>query len=424
MTTGSPPANPSLKAIHSRRLFHALNMRNICTVSPSENYQSYVFYGMIGAGDAMQSMFRRIERYAPTQAPVVITGETGTGKDMVARAIHRASDRRNMPYVAINCTALHEELLESELFGHERGAFTGAVKAHRGRFERAHQGTLFLDEIGDMPASVQVKLLRVLEENKFERIGGETMISVDVRVVAATNMPLEHAVGAGRFRSDLYHRLAVLRIHVPPLRSRKEDIPLLVNFFLDMLNRRYRREIRRLSPEALRFLEKYDWPGNIRELRNVLERVYVETETSIIGRNAFREWELERDYLAAGAWDMQDYDARRFARDPIVPPVRNANPWRGSPHDRQFPRPPPRALIPTHAESFDPVIEGEFQEVPGSARPSEDITPERLQSAYRKSRGNITAAARRLGIHKATFYRYMKRFNLSRKDLEASQSET
>ncbi len=386
-------------------------------MSSSENYQSYVYHGMIGAGAAMQEMFRRIERYAPTQAPVVITGETGTGKDMVARAIHRASHRRNMPYVAINCTALHEELLESELFGHERGAFTGAVKAHRGRFERAHQGTLFLDEIGDMPASVQVKLLRVLEENKFERIGGESMITVDVRIVAATNVSLEHAVGAGRFRSDLYHRLAVLRIHVPPLRARKEDLPLLVRFFLDMLNRRYRRDIHRLSPEAMRFLEDYEWPGNIRELRNVLERVYVETESSIIGRNAFREWEMERDYLAAGAWDMQDYDVRRFTREPIVPPVRNDYPWRIPHHDRQFPHQPPRALIPTFAESREPVIEGEFREVGDSAEPAEEITPDQLRTAFRHSRGNITAAARMLGIHKATFYRYMKRFNLTRDDL-------
>lgn len=400
------------------------------------SYQSYIFFGMIGAARAMRDMFRRIERYAPTDAPVVITGETGTGKEMVARALHNFSGRKSQAFVAINCTALHEELLESELFGHERGAFTGAVKAHRGRFERAHHGTLFLDEIGDMPPGVQVKLLRVLEDRKVERIGGEELISVDVRVIAATNIPLEKAVGSGRFRSDLYHRLAVLRIHVPPLRERQGDIPLLVDFFLDMLNRRYRREISAISHDSLRLLEDYHWPGNIRELRNVLERVYVETEGRIIEKSAFTEWEMERDFLAAGAWGLQNYEYRNLSGEPMVPHGAYPQDWAGPIGGGRIPERSPRALIPyrtdgyrngdtAHDRTFGAnVIEGEYQVISeaasrhsgGSLKPVE-ITPEMLYDAYRKFRGNITGAAQYLGIHKATFYRYMKRFGLDRETL-------
>jgi transcriptional regulator with PAS, ATPase and Fis domain len=389
---------------------------------------------MIGATRAMKELFRRIERYAPTDAPVVITGETGAGKEMVARALHKFSNRKNNAFVAINCTALHEELLESELFGHEKGAFTGAVKTHRGRFERAHNGTLFLDEIGDMPHSIQVKLLRVLEERKFERIGGETLIPVDVRVIAATNVPLEKVVGSGRFRSDLYHRLAVLRIHVPALRDRKRDIPLLVDFFLEMLNHRYKKNIRTLSPESLQLLLDYHWPGNIRELRNVLERVYVETEGDRIERDAFTEWVTERDYLSVGAWSLQNYEYSRLSDDTVLPRKGSVPGWYGGAGDRRLPEPLPRALIPYRAgvpPEGDPdagpghpggVIDGEFQVVseglPPRKKPAPPrLTPDLLRKAFRMHQGNITAASNALGIHKATFYRYMKKFGLDRDSL-------
>src|SRR5262245_45838749 len=211
--------------------------------------------GIVGASVAMLGVYEKVARYGPTDAAVLVTGETGTGKELVARALHLRSLRRAKPFVALNCSALNEELFESELFGHERGAFTGAVGVHRGRFERADGGTLFLDEVGDMPLRVQAKLLRVLEDGVFERVGGEKEIAGDVRIVAATNAPLERAVAARRFREDLYHRVAVLRIHVPPLRERADDVPLLAEHFLRIFAERYGRGPRRLSPEAVRLLE-------------------------------------------------------------------------------------------------------------------------------------------------------------------------
>jgi two-component system response regulator HydG len=182
-------------------------------------------HGLVGCSQALQRVFRKIEIYGPTDAPVVITGETGTGKELAARAIHAQSKRQSQPFVAVNCAALSDELLETELFGHERGAFTSAIRSHRGRFERAHSGTLFLDEIGEMPLRLQAKLLRVLEEGVIERIGGEREVKVDVRLITATNVPLEQAVLAKTFRLDVYHRLEVLRVHMPPLRERSDDIP-------------------------------------------------------------------------------------------------------------------------------------------------------------------------------------------------------
>jgi transcriptional regulator with GAF, ATPase, and Fis domain len=397
------------------------------TYSPS--YFEAIFHGMIGASSSMKALFGRIEDYSSVDAPVVITGETGTGKELIARAIHNLSNREQMPFVAVNCTAMNEELFESELFGHEKGAFTSAARTHKGRFERADGGTLFLDEIGDMPTRSQAKLLRVLEENTFEKVGGEREIAVDVRILAATNLPLEQAVAGKRFRSDLYHRLAVLRIHVPPLRDRDDDIPLLVQYFLDTLNQRYAKQIIRLSPDAMRLLEEYHWPGNVRELRNVLERVYVETHGSVIGRNAFREWVRERDYLAASQWNLQLYETQQLARQPIVPPVSDprfsdrTEPGYASgsvPDDLPpFTRKIPRAL-PSGTLQRQEWIDGEFQVTGTAVSPPKTITPELLKAAFLDTNGNISRASRLLGIHKATFYRYMKKFSLSREDLSSS----
>jgi sigma-54 specific flagellar transcriptional regulator A len=366
--------------------------------------------GLIGQSPALRQVFRKIEIYGPTDAPVVITGETGTGKELAARAIHTFSQRKRHPFMAVNCAALSEDLLESELFGHEKGAFTSAIRSHRGRFERAHEGTLFLDEIGEMPLRVQAKLLRVIEEGVIERVGGEREVAVDVRLVSATNVPLELAVQSRQFRLDLYHRLEVLRLHMPALRERLEDMPLLVEHFLQLLNNKYGRHIHRLTPEAIALLQSYSWPGNIRELRNVLERVYVETAGDVIGRKAFDEWVEERTRYYPGTWDLQARQSARAERPALIPPYRG-------------PAQPVAALLPSgrDAEQVIDVVPRHveiFAPEPAVPEAPQELTRERLEYAYRQAGGNITQAAKFLGVHKATLYRRMKALGLSRDDLD------
>jgi DNA-binding NtrC family response regulator len=227
------------------------------------------------ASPAMKHIYQMISRVAASRATVLVRGESGTGKELVARALHQQSDRATGPFVAISCAALSENLLESELFGHDKNAFTGALAEKKGRFEMAHGGTLFLDEIGDISPSVQIKLLRVLQQREFERVGGTKTIKVDVRLIAATNADLEMLIKQGKFREDLYYRLDVIQILVPPLRDRAEDIPLLVDDFLDRFNRENGRNMISVSPEAMLALTSYSWPGNVRELENVIERCIV-----------------------------------------------------------------------------------------------------------------------------------------------------
>jgi two-component system nitrogen regulation response regulator GlnG len=228
---------------------------------------------LLGQAPAMRTLFRAIGRLAQAPLGVLITGETGTGKELVARALHRESPRASKPFVALNTAAIPAELLESELFGHEAGAFTGATRRHIGRFEQADGGSLFLDEIGDMPAPLQTRLLRVLAEGEFFRVGGRELIRVDVRVLAATHQDLARLVADGRFRADLFHRLDVIRLALPPLRERSTDVPLLASRFLADAARRMGSPVKRLQPEALRRLEQHDWPGNVRELENLCWRL-------------------------------------------------------------------------------------------------------------------------------------------------------
>jgi len=237
---------------------------------------------VIGQSVPMEALYRTIQRVARTDSTVLLLGESGTGKELFANAIHYNSDRKDKPFVPINCAAIPEELLESELFGHERGAFTGAVKERKGRFELAHQGTVFLDEIGEMSQKLQAKLLRFLQERKFERIGGSRTIQVDVGIIAATNKDLEKAVGAGEFREDLYYRLNVIPIFVPPLRERTGDVPLLVRYFLKRHCQEKEIDQKRISRQALEALECYNWPGNVRELENLIERLVILTEADEI----------------------------------------------------------------------------------------------------------------------------------------------
>ncbi len=244
------------------------------------------FEGFIGDSPAMRKLFDLIREVAATDATVLITGESGTGKELTARAIQRSSRRADGPYVAINAAAVPPELMESEIFGHERGAFTGATGQRRGCFELAHQGTLFLDEISEMPVALQAKLLRVLEDGRLRRLGSDREIAVDVRVVAATNRPPDRAVEDGRLRQDLYYRLNVFALELPPLRQRKSDIPLLVEHFLEQCNRRHGTSVERLADGALDLLMAYRWPGNVRELRNVVERAVIVTKSGEIEAGA------------------------------------------------------------------------------------------------------------------------------------------
>jgi two-component system response regulator HydG len=237
--------------------------------------EKFGFEGIIGNTEKMHRIFDILKQVAPTDVTVLIQGESGTGKELIARAIHQNSRRRHHRFVALNCAALSEGILESELFGHEKGAFTGALYQRKGRFEFAHKGTLFLDEIGDMPLSTQIKLLRVIEEREIYRVGSNVPIPVDVRLIAATNQNLDELVKEGKFREDLYYRLKVVTINLPPLRERLADIPLLISHFIKEFNARHGKNVQSMSPRARDLLFLYPWPGNIRELRNCIESMVV-----------------------------------------------------------------------------------------------------------------------------------------------------
>jgi len=270
---------------------------------------------LVGQSPAMRKVLEMIEMVAPTKATVLIQGESGTGKELVADAIHRLSPRKNGPFVKVNCAAIPESLVESELFGHEKGAFTHAVKRSRGRFEMADGGTLLLDEIGEITPAVQAKLLRVLQDGTFQRVGGEGTLKVDVRVIATTNRDLWKAVQEGKFREDLYYRLQVVPIYIPPLRERKEDIPLLVQHFLKMYGEREGKEGLTVSEKAMDILMDYDWPGNIRELENAVERAVIlakgkvlKPENFFVG-STFREKESD-----GGATTLAEMERRFILR--------------------------------------------------------------------------------------------------------------
>lgn len=240
------------------------------------------FLDLIGRTEIIKKVFALINKIALTDSTVLITGESGTGKELAAQAIHKRSPRAQKPFVVVNCAALPEPLIESELFGHERGAFTGALERKEGKFELADEGTIFLDEIGCLPLALQSRLLRVLQDNCVERVGSGKPVQVDVRVIAATNMKMEEAVKDGKFREDLYYRLNVIRLHMPSLRERREDIPLFLDYFLDKYNKEFNKRIEGFSPEALQMLSEYDWPGNVRELQNLVERIVALSENEAL----------------------------------------------------------------------------------------------------------------------------------------------
>ncbi len=263
----------ALESQYLRQQNVALQRENVALQKQID--EKYGFSNIIGNSEQMHRIFDQLRLVAPTRANILICGETGTGKDLIANAIHNNSPRKGKPFIPINCAAISGELLASELFGHEKGAFTGAVRQRQGAFELANGGTLLLDEVGEMSPEIQAKFLRVIEDQKFRRLGGEVPIKVDVRIISATNKDLTKEVESGRFREDLYYRLKVVTINVPPLRERKSDIPLLVNAFLKESNRENSKNVSYIEPEAMERLTNYDWPGNARELKNIIESIVV-----------------------------------------------------------------------------------------------------------------------------------------------------
>ncbi|MBU1106537.1 MAG: sigma-54 dependent transcriptional regulator [Candidatus Riflebacteria bacterium] len=360
----------------------AITIQEVSDTMPAV-LEKATFCGLVGCSEPMQRVFNKIKMYAASDATVLITGETGAGKEGVASAIHKMSTRAAKPFVTMNCSAITETLFESELFGHEKGSFTGAMRSHRGRFERASGGTLFLDEIGDLPALSQAKLLRVLETSQIERVGSETPIKIDVRVIAATNHNLEKSSQNNSFRADLYYRINALQISVPPLRQRSDDIGLLIQHFIKSLNKRYSRKVSCLTHDAIQLLKQYQWPGNVRELRNLMERLFAENQTDVIGLRSLREWYEERMNAAKYA------SGKDYSEVTILP-------WQQ----------PIRLGAPESESITLPKINGEKK-----------LSEAELRRAYQMANGNITKAAKLLGIHKATFYRTLKSLNLEREDL-------
>ena len=323
----------------------------------------YGFDGVIGNSRAMEPLFEQIRQVAPARSTVLLTGESGTGKELLAHVIHRLSPRAERPFIAVHCASLNPNLLESELFGHEKGAFTGAIDRQTGRFEKADGGTLFLDEIGEIDASTQIKLLRVLETRTFERVGGSTPIEVDVRVIAATNRDLKAQVATGRFREDLFYRFNVVAIHILPLRQRPEDIPLLLTHYLKLFAKENGKRLDGITPEALKLLMAYAWPGNVRELRNLVERMAV---------------------MARGS-SLTLADVPAEVRAALAAPT------------------PAPAVAPTKTP------------VAADAGDALDLTLQEknlIARALQECQGNRTLAAKRLGIGRRTLYRKIDEYHL------------
>lgn len=345
-------------------------------------------FGIVGQSPALDDVFRTIEKVAASPTTVLITGESGTGKELIADALHQESPRAPKPLIKINCAAIPRDLIESELFGYEKGAFTGAVTSKPGRFELAHEGTLFLDEINSIPLEMQVKLLRALQSGTFERVGGVSTTEVDVRLVAASNKDLAQEVASGRFREDLYYRLNVVHIHLPPLRERRDDLPLLVERFVEKFNARLNKRVQGLSEEAFVRLSAYGWPGNIRELENVIERAVLFAEGDRVTADELPNVLRELDV--------------RGAPPPLpAPPVSRSSPD-FSPR-RDTPVGPLKEIVRRHTHSLERDLIGR---------------------ALRETGGNVTKAARRLQISRKSLQNKMKDFGMRTEGAEEDESST
>jgi two-component system, NtrC family, response regulator AtoC len=351
-------------------------------------------FRLVGESAAIRQVYQVVEKVADTPSTVLITGESGTGKELVARALHDNSSRRAGPFIKINCAAIPKTLMESELFGYEKGAFTGAVGSKPGRFELAHGGSLFLDEIGEIPVEMQVKLLRVLQESEFERVGGIKTIKVDVRLITATNRDLAAEIITGGFRDDLYYRLNVVPIHLPPLRERREDIPLLVDHFLARFNERLKKQIAGAAPEALERLVSHQWPGNIRELENVIERTILFCEDTHI-----RLADLPGELGGTPNQAMSPPTASTEER-PIAAATSSGN----LPMVQNPTATPPTTLPPVGEEvgSLKEAVRAE----------TERVERELIQRALDETAGNVTQAARKLQISRKSLQTKMKELGL------------
>jgi len=377
--------------------------------------------GILGESPAIQEVLVKIEQMAPVTSTVLIEGESGTGKELAARAIHDLSPRRGKPFIAVNCAAIPDTLLESELFGHEKGAFTGAAERRLGRFELADGGTIFLDEVAEMPPATQVKLLRVLEDHSFFRVGGVQPIKVDVRVIAATNRSLKDAVALGRFRDDLFYRLNVLAIYLPPLRERRSDIPLLVRRFIAEFASQHDRQFRGIAPEALQILVDADWPGNVRQLRNLIESMVV-----LAPEVEIRASDIPRDIrertggtvlpmrLVGATRDVAGQELEFILRS-LVELKLQVEELRRRLDERPASLPPQRVEVievgggsPLDAE---PVPEGPVIYRAGMSMA--DVERAAIEAALKETRGNRRKAAEMLGIGERTLYRKLKEYALA-----------
>ncbi len=347
------PCNPEEISLLVGRIIKVKNLQRENSILRKKLTKQYSFHDVVSKSPAMLGIFDLVRDVASLRSTVLVRGESGTGKEMIARAVHFSGDRTGKPFVGVSCAALAETLLESELFGHEKGSFTGAAAQRKGKFELAHGGTIFLDEIGDISPKLQMDLLRVLQERRFYRVGGTEEIEVDVRVIAATNVDLERAVREGKFRDDLYYRLNVISITIPPLRERREDIPLLADTFIERLSHELGKEITGITEGGLRILMNYDWPGNVRELENAIERAMVTAKAKML---------TEEDCAFVGA-------ARTAPAD-------------------EWTIPPNMTL----EEAENRIISATLQ----------------------RTRGNISEAAGILGIDRSTLYDRLKKYNIPR----------
>jgi len=371
----------TMKVVVDSALKAAAELRAAAPTKPSLTVEQYRD-DIVGCSEPMQAVFKMVGRVALSDAPVLVTGESGCGKELVARAIHNYSERNKKPLIAINCAAIPENLLESELFGHEKGSFTGAATQRIGRFEQCRGGTLFLDEIGEMPMPVQSKLLRVLQEGEFSRVGGNATIKSDVRIVAATNRNLEQAIIAKEFREDLYYRLNVVGIHLPPLRARVEDVRPLAEYFLARIAQQQHRPLLQLSEEAIRVMEAYPWPGNVRELQNTLQRAVVLATSDVI---------IPKD-LPLGQVPGIPGSARENTESPVP----------ASPH------------APLSVEEAASALFEALQREPGERELLPWVEEDFTQRAMALTANNQVKASKLLGITRATLRKRLERLGSTR----------